>query len=796
MTHSSLSSAPLLKRAPRRWLLALAVAVAASVAFGGWQRRASAVAKLWNVSSGTWNDDSNWSPTGEPAAGDTVTIASGTCSVNRATANLASFTISGGTVSTTNNRDVTVSGAMTISGGSFTSSSGDVTVGSLVVSSGSYTAGGTGALSAGAATISGGTFTSSGAGAISASTFTVSGGTVTFTGAANLSVTSDFLLSAGSFTGGTGTISVTGNATVQGTTTLTMASTGTLAIGSGKTLTIDGTLNATGGTIRALSGSYAFKVGSSASATPTLNITTLAVQNTDGNGMQINPVAGSTTTFTNFDNIAFSAIGATGVGTQYLHISGSPLYLVSHGLRFGVGDTAIPAAAVNLTDSAGSDGQGAHLVLGGATCATARTDTATSLCLTTWKSDDDSDGNGFVTTTSADGAVVQFIRSSPTDTAGTIEGFPVAAFDWTTFAYYSTYATFHDVSGTIDRVYVRSQTGAAEYSWSTSAGETIVGTPRYVTSGTIHYLFVATNGTTTDSGKIYRLRDNGSSLAVDTAGNWSGRNPFSCGCTITTPLAADATNLYWGGTAGGGQRAFRLAQALAATTPFGLSNVALPATVINVAPALMKLGTPTYMFLGMTGHVLKVDVTGMATVADNTAVGSATVYGRIGTTTSRLFIGDDAGKVRALDPSTFSNTPIWLYNGTDPIKSSSFYDVGNALLMFGTESGKVVVLNSTGGVYSAGYPMTPDSSTGPIRSALLYVEGVIVAGTTTGKLYFIDRSAATLVRKYDFGPTESVSGIGYDANVNRFMVTTSDPATEDGRLHYIDRITDPTPSSL
>ena len=74
--------------------------------------------------------------------------------------------------------------------------------------------------------------------------------------------------------------------------------------------------------------------------------------------------------------------------------------------------------------------------------------------------------------------------------------------------------------------------------------------------------------------------------------------------------------------------------------------------------------------------------------------------------------------------------------------------------------------------------------------------GIIVAGTTTGKLYFIDRSAATLVRKYDFGPTESVSGIGFDANANRFMVTTSDSATEDGRLHYIDRITDPTPSSL
>ena len=209
----------------------------------------------------------------------------------------------------------------------------------------------------------------------------------------------------------------------------------------------------------------------------------------------------------------------------------------------------------------------------------------------------------------------------------------------------------------------------------------------------------------------------------------------------------------------------------------------------------MTLGTTVYMFLGMTGHVLKVDVTNMTTVTDNTSPGSATVYGRIGTTTSRLFVGDDAGKMRALNPTTFSNTPTWLYNGTDPIKSSSFYDATNAVLMFGTESGKVVALNSSGGVLSASYPMTPDSSTGAIRSALLYANGLMVAGTTTGKLFFIDRSAATLVRKYDFGATESVSGIGYDANANRYMVTTSDAATEDGRLHYIDRISDPTPSA-
>ena len=118
---------------------------------------------------------------------------------------------------------------------------------------------------------------------------------------------------------------------MQGTATLTMASTSTLAIGSGKTLTIDGTLNATGGTIKALSGSYAFKVGSSATASPDAEHHRAGgaehrrQRDADQHGQRARR-----TTFTHFDNIAFNAIGATGAGTQYLQIGGSPLYLVSH----------------------------------------------------------------------------------------------------------------------------------------------------------------------------------------------------------------------------------------------------------------------------------------------------------------------------------------------------------------------------------------------------------------------------------------------------------------------------------
>ena len=51
-----------------------------------------------------------------------------------------------------------------------------------------------------------------------------------------------------------------------------------------------------------------------------------------------------------------------------------------------------------------------------------------------------------------------------------------------------------------------------------------------------------------------------------------------------------------------------------------------------------------------------------------------------------------------------------------------------------------------------------------------------------------------IIKEYYFGPTESVSSIGYDNDVGRFMVTTSSTA-KDGRLYYFDSVTDPTPSA-
>jgi hypothetical protein len=320
-----------------------------------------------------------------------------------------------------------------------------------------------------------------------------------------------------------------------------------------------------------------------------------------------------------------------------------------------------------------------------------------------------------------------------------------------------------------------------------------------VTSGpsTTHYLYVALA-----SGKVYRLVDDLSSLTTTGAG-WSP-NPFDCSCTIVSPLAMDTNNLYWGGTTSGPvQKIWTLGQSSEAPptgSPFTITPV-----ITSAAPSLWTdSGGTSYLFIGLTGNIIEFKVSNQTLAATNTNPGSASVYGRIGigsggSNPNRVFAGDDSGKFWAIDPSNFSGSnKVWSYGvGGDSIKSSVYWDYGTGAVHFGTEAGKVVALDSSGAALT-GFPYTPGTSSDAIRSALLYGSGVIAAGTTTGKLFFIDRNTGSgpgLIREYYFGPTESVSGISFDNNTGRYMVETADSSTKDGRLYYIDSISDPTPSS-
>jgi len=568
---------------------------------------------------------------------------------------------------------------------------------------------------------------------------------------------------------------------------LTLSAAGTLALAGTRTLTIDGTLNASNAsaTIASVSGNYAFKVGSTAWARPRLNISGLRVQNTDTNGMWINASTSAVTTFTRFDNIAFSA----GTGAQLLQIYGNALYLASSGCTFDAGVTATTTNSVRLTGNGTADGE-TRVVFGGSTCASNVASCQAS------KIDDDANNDGVGDPSpSGNEAVVQFVRGAGTDTSGTVEGFPTAAFDWNTFAYYSTYVAFHDVSGTVDRVYVRTQTGGAEYSWDTPSGEQIVGTPRWNTGGTTHYLYVATA-----SGKVYRLIDNGTTLVQDSSGSWAGAaNPFDCGCTIVTPLTVNTTNLYWGGikTSPAAQMIWTMSQSTQAQ-PMG-SPFTITPTITSAAPALWIDGTTNYLMMGLTGNVIKLNVSNQTLNATNSSPGSASVVGRLSASSTRVYAADSGGNVWAFDPNNFTGTNrVWQHTvgGGDQIQGSILFDQAGGIIHFGTEQGKVGAVSATTGATQTGYPFVPGSTSDAIRTAPLYINGILVVGTTTGKLYFYDRNNGTtgpaFIKQYYFGPTQAVSGVGYDSNVQRYMVSVADPMTKDGRVYFIDAVPDPT----
>ena len=648
------------------------------------------------------------------------------------------------------------------------------------------------------------------------------GGTATVTLGASTTVSGALALDAGSLTGNGKTMAVTGATTVNaGTYTvgsaaqtfsagltvnpkgvLTLASSGgSVNIGSGRTLTVDGTLNAssTGATIKSASGTYTFIVGSTASATPTVNISGLAVENTSG-GMQIGASTAATTTITELDNVAFSG----GTGAQYLLIDAKALFLSSNGCTFDAGQTTGgPTVAVRMAGNGTADGE-TRAIFGGTTCAAnwAASGSDTS-CGTGAKSDDDPNDDGVPSNPSTNGAVVQFVRATAGDTAGSVIGFPTAAFDWNTFTYYSTYVAFHNASsGTKDVIYVRDESGNPLYSWTLpTAGERITGTPQWITSGGTHYVYVATS-----AGHVYRLIDTGTgttsgTLSLDTGTSWA-TNPFNCSCAITTPLSLDATNLYWGSTTSG-KNFWTLGQ----SNESNPTPVAITPVVTSAGLSVTSVAGTGYAFMAVTGNVLKISTAGQTIAATNSSPGAASIAGRVvtgydKTGVLRVYAGDDAGTMWALDSGSGFATldGLWHTTTSDAIKSSPYYDHDTDTLQYGTQGGTIIVLNAaTGNALNAGYPYTPPGGAGdPITAAPLYYSGVLVVGSAGGKLYFLDRNTGTgvsLIKEYSFGSNESVSGIGFDVNVNRYMVTTASSSSNDGRLYYFDLVSDPTNGS-
>ena len=135
-------------------------------------------------------------------------------------------------------------------------------------------------------------------------------------------------------------------------------------------------------------------------------------------------------TFSRLRNVQFRN-NMGGAGSRHLQITANALDLVMPGMFFD------GSAQSNVRLIGNGDGDGPTRVTvenRGPSVSGARAGEAF---------DDDDDtaggGDGLPENPATNGAVVQWVRSAPSDVAGQIAGYPTPAFDWNTFAWYANY---------------------------------------------------------------------------------------------------------------------------------------------------------------------------------------------------------------------------------------------------------------------------------------------------------------------------------------------------------------------
>jgi hypothetical protein len=250
----------------------------------------------------------------------------------------------------------------------------------------------------------------------------------------------------------------------------------------------------------------------------------------------------------------------------------------------------------------------------------------------------------------------------------------------------------------------------------------------------------------------------------------------------------------------------------ASSYPKSLGSVTLTAA----EPALwVGADTYTYLFAGLSGHFYKWSFNSGSVTTDNTTP-TGTVNGRITILGNKVYGNDNAGTLWVLDPTTFSTT-LWSYHdntyhsgcsaGTACASTGGLYVdyVGTMPRVFygdgdGHLYGSYNSAGTSGAQTNSGFPYQPGgmSTTDVFATPPLYINGVLVAGTTLGTLYVIDTNNGTTgpakIQTYKFGTSTKISGIGYDASTSSYLIATSNATSKDGKLFYIAASTDPTAS--
>jgi outer membrane protein assembly factor BamB len=203
----------------------------------------------------------------------------------------------------------------------------------------------------------------------------------------------------------------------------------------------------------------------------------------------------------------------------------------------------------------------------------------------------------------------------------------------------------------------------------------------------------------------------------------------------------------------------------------------------------------------------RVEVSPGAVVESSNTAALNDVFGSIRLVNNVAYAADGDGRVHALDASNFNSggfanltgfpfrditnhTAGQLASHANAVHSSPYVDFGG-LIYFGDDDGHLYALQTNGSLY-AGYPYAL-TGTEKLTTSPLYRSGVIVIGSDSGNVYFVDQHNASnlpsLFFRYVVG-AGAVSSVSYNANSGNYMVGTAD-----GKLVFIPSMADPTPSN-
>jgi hypothetical protein len=416
--------------------------------------------------------------------------------------------------------------------------------------------------------------------------------------------------------------------------------------------------------------------------------------------------------------------------------------------------------------------------------------------------------NTTITSSNNDSGSAQVVYRAYEDQGGTIEGYPAAAFDWSNYNYHATYVAYNGVSSK-GRIYKRDTTGAALGYFELATNRSFIGSPKWTHDGVANsavYFIYAID----DQGTVYKLND---ASFTGSGGSAVATYRNGAGATATSPLAADTTNLYWTGLAADGSTAsvFRLQQANMTTVSSQSTT-----TVEGAVPALATVVSSDYVFYANSTKLYKVAVSpSLGTPSLSSWAPSAAVYGRVTVPYGVAYFIDYAGKLFGANPSDLTASP-WTYQDTASSGHSGACSSGSACaaknlfvnygmggvngnVFWGDRDGHVYSINTSTHAALTGYPWRPGTSSDIYETAPLYRAGILAVGTTAGKVYFTDHRTVTagtpaLISTFDFCTTSTctssaVGSISYDFDGGQYMIGTAD-----GKMYYVNAITDPTNS--